>query len=252
MFHPTALLVISVSVFYSSSALQCTTNCSFSANLKTPFRIPKHCNQSIEAKKCVASVIFRFNLEKYNVYLQADNSSASIDPEDNKRFVLLDYPSYMSSRFSYSIDRACNDQDDCARRLIIDTANEILDRNYNHTAIVAEIQPLISEPMINRYDYELQCYNSNHNVQDCGTSLKKGSCLLINKISQMKISLQCDTNIFGGDVYVLIYDEIHHDYASIHIQCNSSLCNTRSTLHEVKDVLYRFQVTTSPDGRLKD
>ena len=116
--------------------------------------------------------------------------------------------------------------------------------------ILAELQSLISDPIVNPYDYELQCYNSEHNVEECGTPLAMGSCVIFNKITQNKICLQCDTEIFPRDIHVIIYEEIDDHCATLHIQCNGSLCNTRSTLHEVKEVLYRHGVTVTPDGRL--
>lgn len=250
MFDQTALLVISLSLFYSSSALRCTTNCSFSADFTTPFSIPDHCDQLIEAEKCVGNVAFWFNLDKYNVNLEADDSSSSMGPEENRHSVLLDLSSNTPGFFSHSIDRACNDRDDCARDLITDMTNEMLQRDYNHTTILAELQPLISDSIVTPYDYELQCYNSQHNVEECGTPLAMGSCLIINKISHNKISLQCNTEIFPRDIHVIIYEEIHDHCATLHIQCNGSLCNTRSTLREVKEVLYRHGVTVTPDGRL--
>ena len=243
------IFLILLSILDCYFALQCTTNCSFTANLRTPFSIPDSCQELIEGGKCRGEIIFWYNWDKYDVRFVADLSN-SIDVEDNKRYVLLDWSWYVSGYFSYSINRACNDQDDCARHLITDIANEMSQRNYNYSSIKAEIQPLISDPIFTPKDPELQCYDPKHNVQRCGTSSSNSSCVIINKIQSKRMSFQCDTKLFGGDVHVSIYQELDSDYASFNIHCNGSLCNTRSTLRAVKQMAYKHGITVTLDGRL--
>jgi hypothetical protein len=72
--------------------------------------MPDQCGQLIDAGKCRGSIYFWYDRGQYEVYFQADPST-SILTGDNKRSVLLDFSSDVST-FSYFVDRACNDEDD--------------------------------------------------------------------------------------------------------------------------------------------
>ena len=249
MFDQTPLLVISLWLFYSSSsALRCTTNCSFLADLTTPFSIPDHCDQLIEAGKCRGSIYFWFDRDQYEVYFQADPSPSMLTG-DNKRSVLLDFSSDVSA-FSYSIDRACNNEDDCAQGLIIKMTNEILKHDYNYTAIMAELEPLVTVSDLTPQDPNLQCYNSNETVQPCGTSFENSACVIKDSITEKKVSISCDSEVLIGTAYVSIYQDFENEFALFDVHCHRSLCNTRFTLDATKQLTYKYNITLTPDGRL--
>ena len=234
--------------FYSCSALLCTTSCAFTYNLSTPFSIPDRCNQLISAGKCLGDIIFWYDHGIYQVFLETDSSS-SIDPEDNKRYVVLDVSRAALTGFSYLIDRACNNRDDCVRQLIGDVANEMLKKDYNYSGVLNELKPLITSPPSRSLDSNLECYNSNGTVNTCGTSPLTSSCAIIDAISQKKLSMTCETDLYAGNPYVAIYQSSADD-ASFDVHCNRSLCNTRSILDAVKELVFKYGITVTPDGRL--
>lgn len=242
------VLLIFVTLFYSYSALVCTTNCSFLYNLSTPFSVPDRCNQLISAGKCTGNIAFWYDHGFYQVFLRADPSS-SIDPSENDRYVVLDLAVVSLSTFSYSIDRACTDRDDCARHLITDVANEMLKKNYDYLAALDDLKPLITAPSSIFQDSNLQCYDSNETIRTCSTSPQTSSCVIIDKINEKKLSMTCETQLYAGNAYVSIYQSTIDD-ASFDVHCNRSLCNTRSTLDAVKDVVFKYGITVTPDGRL--
>ncbi len=129
MFYQTFIFLF-LSLCLSCNALLCTNDCFFTFNLTTPFSIPDKCNRLIQAGKCVGSIGFWYNRGEYLVSLQADPSSTMF-ALDNRRYVLLDCSSTISTFFSYSIDRVCQNKDDCARDLIKNVADDMLQRQYN-------------------------------------------------------------------------------------------------------------------------
>ena len=230
-------------------ALLCTTTCSFTLSLSTPFYIPDQCGQSTLAGKCLGTIQFWYDRGEYDVYFRADPSSLILTG-DNRRSVLLDFSTDTSIFFSYSIDRVCNNLDDCARDLVADMAKEILPRNLNYPAIMNELQPLITGPS-RITDYPIfQCYDSNGNTQQCGTSFTQGLCAIEDVVTKNEVSINCDTDDLVGQAYVSIYQSFDDDFATFGVHCNRSFCNTRSTLDATKEVAFRYNITITPDGRL--
>ena len=242
------VFLIFFTYFYSCSALVCTTSCTFTYSLSTPFSIPDRCNQLISAGKCLGNIAFWYDHGIYEVSLRADSSS-SIDLGDNSRYVVLDMSTAVLSAFSYSIDGACNNRDDCVRQLIGDVANKMFKHDYNYSAVLNELKPLITDPPLISQDSNLTCYDSNQTAQPCGTSPQTSSCVIIDAIPQKKLSMACETGLFAGNAYVAIY-QASVDDASFDVHCNRSLCNTRSTLDAVKEVVFKYGITVTPDGRL--
>jgi hypothetical protein len=98
-----------------------------------------------------------------------------------------------------------------------------------------EVKPLIVGPSLTSANPALNCYNSNQNAHQCGTSTEPGSCVISDTILDKKISFECDTNLIVGNSYI----SMHHsdnNYDSFNVHCNRSLCNTQSTLQAAKDL----------------
>ncbi len=211
--------------------------------------IPNECNQLISAGKCLATLRLWYNRGEYDVSLQADPSSF-IDSFDNTRDVLLQILTNFEY-ITYDINRACNDTDDCARDLIKNGTNEMLQRQVNYTGIMDEIRPLISGPSLTPDDPNLNCYDSNQNISPCGTSIKPGSCIILNAILKKTMSVRCDTSAAIGNAYISI-DQSDNNYASFNVHCNRSLCNSHSTLQTAKELMFKYSITATLDGRLVD
>jgi hypothetical protein len=84
----------------------------------------------VSAGGCLASVNFWYNRGEYVVSLQADPSNTLLNIY-NYRSVLLQFSSTILTFFSYNINRACKNKDDCARDLIKNVADDMLQRQYN-------------------------------------------------------------------------------------------------------------------------
>lgn len=246
MFYKVFLLFFTL--IYSCHALLCTNNCGFTYNISTLLRVPDQCGQLIEAGKCRGSIYFWYDRDEYEVYFQADPST-SILTGDNKRSVLLDFSSDMST-FNYFIDRACKDEDNCAQALITKMANEILTHNYNYSAIIAELEPLVTISVLTPEDPSLQCYTSNQTIQQCGTSFDRSACVIKDSITEKIIQLSCESDVLVGTAYISIYQDFDNEYASFDVHCHRSLCNTHFTLETAKNVTYKYNITRTPDGRL--
>jgi hypothetical protein len=162
---------------------------------------------------------------------------------------LLQFESCILTFFSYTIERACKNQDDCARNLITNIAIEMLQREYNYSVIMNEVQPLLVGPSIISNNSMLNCYDSHQNVYPCGTLTRPGSCVISHTIIQKKMSAECDTEQTVGNAYVSIYQS-NSDFARFSVHCNRSLCNTHSTLQGVKDLMFKYNITVTADEGL--
>ncbi|CAF1541490.1 unnamed protein product, partial [Rotaria sordida] len=85
----------------------------------------------------------------------------------------------ISSLTEFNIKYACKNKDDCARDFAKTMAIEMLQRQYDISKIKNELKPLIStSPSLNKPI--IDCYNSNENIRQCGTSAKPHPCLILN------------------------------------------------------------------------
>jgi hypothetical protein len=207
--------------------------------------ISNRCNQIVSAGNCFGSIVFHYDRGEYDVSLQASSSSI-IGSTDNKRYVMLHISLY-SSFFSYDIERACQNKDDCARDLITNVAVEMFPRQYNYSAIMNEVRPLISGPPLTPEKPNLNCYDSNQ----CGTSTKPGACVIEDTILKKEISIRCDNQSIFGDVYISIYHS-DRNFATFGVHCNRSVCNSPSTLQSAKELMFKYNITATLDGRLMD
>ena len=64
-----------------------------------------------------------------------------------------------------------------------------------------------------------------------------------------RISFECGLEFRTGNAFIQIY-QTDDGRAELDVYCNRSLCNTHSTLQAVKELMYRYRVTATPDGLL--
>jgi hypothetical protein len=112
-----------------------------------------------------------------------------------------------------------------------------------------EVQPLVSGPSLTPNEPNLNCYDSKQNVYQCGTSTKPGSCVISDEISKKKISATCDTKLDVGNAYISMFHS-DRNHVTFDVHCNRSLCNTYSTLQVAKELMFKYNVTVTLDGRL--
>jgi hypothetical protein len=112
-----------------------------------------------------------------------------------------------------------------------------------------EVQPLVIGPSLTPDEPNLNCYDSSQNAHQCGTSTTPGACVISDTISKKKRSITCDTKLDVGDAYINIYQS-DNDYALFEVYCNRSLCNSQSTLQTAKELMFKYGVTITEDGRL--
>jgi len=167
---------------------------------------------------------------------------------DNYRSVWLNFLSTTPSYFSYQISYGCKNKDDCARDLARNAAIEILQKQYNFGGIMNELRPLILSPPLPSNNSVLTCYDSKENVSQCGTLAKRGSCVISHEIEKNAINRSCVSEMIVYEIPVSISQLSNSATFTVH--CNRSLCNVNSILQAVKDLMFKYNVTTTLDGRL--
>jgi hypothetical protein len=244
------MLFLWIFIFFllPSNALRCTTNCSYTYNITKSFDIPDRCNQIVSAGKCTASVKFWYERGEYIVSFHADSSS-SISIVDNVRHVMFQLPPSTSPFFAYSIDHACKDKDDCARELATNSANEMLKQEYNFSTIINEVIPLVSGPPLSSNNTDLVCFISQNSVRQCAIANKRGSCVISHQIQKNELTHSCQNELITGVSQVTMYQS-DNNYATFDIRCNRNFCNGHLTLDAVKQIMFKYNVTKTPDGRL--
>ncbi|CAF1583523.1 unnamed protein product [Rotaria sp. Silwood1] len=235
--------------FLPCQTLRCTTNCSFTYNLTQLFDIPNQCGQIVSAGKCIASVKFSYQTQKYTVQIDADPSTY-IYRAETRRFAYIILSPIIPIFFYYDIHYSCQNTDDCARDLIRNAAIEILQRQFQIGAIENELAPLISSPPSISKNLTLNCYDSKENILQCNTSRKPGFCLIQHKIETNSINHSCTHEKSHISVYIMTYLLIND--STFDVACNRSLCNNNSTLRDVKELMFKHNVTVTLSGRLMD
>jgi hypothetical protein len=236
--------------FLPCHALQCTTNCSYTYNLTEPFNIPDRCNQIVSAGKCVAYLRFSYDTQTYNVQFLV-SSSIYVSGADNTRSAYLNLVSTTSPDLQYKISYECKNKDDCARDLARNGANDMLQRRLQFREIVNEVTPLILSPSNASNNYNLICYDSNDNEFQCGTSAKPALCIISDIFHQNAMNRSCAVPMQPNEVFVSMYQS-ESNYGTFDVQCNRSLCNVIQTLQAVKNVMFKYNVTITSDGRLME
>ena len=244
MFYKTYILLFLLS-FWSCEALQCTTNCSYSYNSSTSFIYPEKCNQIVSAGKCRANLAFLFDTQDYFFSLSSSSTSTVFASNNQRRGLLQISSQSRKVWFSHYVDIECKDKDDCARDLAIKISNELTQRKYDFSKLVNQLEEYMIGPKQIR---RLNCYDSNEKGQLCAELPTQGSCVLENQIKSNKMTRSC--RIASGKPEISI--RMHQDstIATFELLCHRDLCNTKGTLNAVKEILFRNNITQTPDGRL--
>jgi hypothetical protein len=233
-----------------SYALQCTTNCSFSLSVNEPFEIPDHCNQMTSAAICESRISIWSSIY---LYITLDASTSNTGGGDSY-YASVGLSSYGSITYSYSIDHRCNNKDDCGREFAMNKIPSILNRPaIDLEALKNELSPLLSSNL-SLAVADLLCFDSNQNVRQCAVVSKPGVCESSDLISKRtKTTRSCNRDsieIFGAEPYIGMFDM--GSYVSFSIKCNRSLCNGPMTSQAVKEILFKYNITKTLDGRLNN
>ncbi|CAF1223925.1 unnamed protein product [Rotaria sordida] len=145
---------------------------------------------------------------------------------------------YEDNRYQ-QIDGACKNKDDCVRELAKHLVNEFLQRQYNINDIQNKLTPLITSPHLTPNNFDLNCCDSNENVRQCSTLTKLGICIMSHRIYENKLNLSCINTEFNTRSIVSIYQSNNH--ATFDVQYNRSLCNDRSTLNAVQEIMFKYE-----------
>jgi hypothetical protein len=240
------LVVCLIYINSLSSALECTTNCYFSINHDSSFQIPAKCNETTSAKQCKVYLSISYDYNSTFVTLSASTINFLFDDTHSAMVQLTEYGSII---LSYSIARYCNKKDDCARELVYSSMFEIINRPFIDTRPVKdELFPLLASNSSNG-NMDVSCFDSNERVRQCAIASKPGSCQLNQQLNGRKsINRSCDNELSMKSQYIDIYDS--GNIASFKIKCNRSLCNGPMTFQAVKEVLFKYNITKTIDGRL--
>ncbi len=235
-----------ISINSLSYALQCTTNCYFSITFGSLFEIPEKCNETVSAKRCEVYLSISYDFNYTFVMISAVPYNSALDDTHHAMVQLTEYGSII---FSYSITRYCNKKDDCARELAFTSMFEILNRPFiNYQGMKDELFSLLSSNF-SMGNTDVTCFDSNENVRECGIGTKPGVCQLNQQlIGRKTLTRSCDNKLLIKYQDINIYDS--GNLASFTITCNRSLCNGPMTFQAVKELMFKYNITKTIDGRL--
>ncbi|UJR11764.1 hypothetical protein I4U23_015945 [Adineta vaga] len=235
--------------FLTCNALHCITNCSHTFSFDTPFNVPSQCNQMVSANKCRLDIIFWYYLQEYVVAFKAEPSNTIISA-DNQHNIVINILPTTSYYFKYAIHYACTERSDCVQDFARITITEMLARQINYLSVVSELRPLVSVDPQSPNNSNLICFDSKENLHQCANRTNPGSCFISDKLTENEIIRYCDNGPQAKLGYLNISDSGSH--ATFDVHCNRSLCNEHSTLKAVKDILFKYRLTKTPDGRLNN
>lgn len=235
--------------FLTCNALQCLTNCWHTYNFTTPFNVPSQCNQVVSAGKCRVDFTFWYYLQEYVVDFNAESSNTIIST-DNQRTTMIEIKQNVSYLFYYGISHACQNKDYCSQDFAQAAVREIIDRKINYISIVNELWPLVLAVSQSANSTDLDCFDSNGNVRQCVTATNYGTCTISDKLTENQIIRSCDNDMHATLSYLSISDS--GSDATSNINCNRPLCNEYSALKAIKDIMFKYKVTKTPEGRLNN
>jgi hypothetical protein len=211
--------------------------------LTQPFSVPDECNVKIDARQCEAITTISYHTGTYEVKVTAIPKGTV---SNNYMAHSVDINLYYNPpSFTYTIDYICDYRDNCALDLLKYDTTKMLQRQFDFPGLTAELRNLISGPFVT----PLNCYDSYKRVWQCGTLTRPGSCHIANQISDNTTTIECD-NIFMWGTSGIGISQSGDNSASFSVYCNKSLCNTYSTLEQAKALMFKYNVTLTPDGRL--
>lgn len=245
--HNQFIFLFVSSIFLPSiDSIRCTTACSYTFNRTTSFSIPDDCTQFVTVNKCIIISSYSYDTDEFNIRFLGIPSVSNTALE-NHHEAKLTISSLMY--FTYRIHRECNDHDDCDRILAKNVATEMQQQQqYNLSGIQNELHSYIVGSPLSTTNPNLTCYDSNQNIQSCGTLTQSGSCVIANYVLENNFAYVCGDKDIYSTPFVDIYQSEH--YLAFSIQCNQTLCNNQTTLQQVKSIMYKYEITVTQDGHL--
>ncbi|CAF1287145.1 unnamed protein product [Rotaria magnacalcarata] len=148
----------------------------------------------------------------------------------------------------YDIHHGCTDRNDCAQDFARATITEMIKRKINYLSIISELRPLVSADSQSQNTTNLVCFDSKETASQCATATNLGSCVISDKLIENEIIYYCNNDIHAKLGYLNISDS--GSYATFDIHCNRPLCNGQLALKAGKDILFKYGLTKTPEGRL--
>ncbi|CAF1260808.1 unnamed protein product [Adineta steineri] len=213
-------VVFTLFFIYAHGKPLCLFNCTASGYIGMPLSIPTSCQQRKKANDCGVEVKFYYHERRYVV-------------EFDTSFISHYYRSVYilpSNYLSYTAMYACSHNDNCA----IDFANKkVLDLS-NRTFDVGSVTRQLSNFLLEYRqpsDPTLRCYDNEECVS--------GVCRIEYNTDNNKMSKRrCESNSIAR---VHVFDG--GSLPSLDIECNRTRCNSPETYNEVKEILFRYNLT---------
>ena len=247
------ILIFLIYINSLSYALQCTTNCTFPLNLNGTLEIPAHCIEKTSADSCEFQ-ISSTGYYPYEYFYERLSLSSSNGSYGDSAYVITSLSKDGSISLSYYASYQCKNKDDCARDLMKNKTLDFVKRlPFNYRAIQSDLLPLLTSNFSIGND-DVACFDSKENVRQCGIANKPGACVASQQLrGRKKTSHSCNneqSEYFGNEQSVNIFD--YGSFAMFDIKCNRSLCNGPMTLQAVKEIMFKYNITKTIDGRLNN
>jgi hypothetical protein len=201
------------------------------------------------AGKCRVEFTFWYYLQEYVVAFTAEPSDTIIST-DNQRHSMFEVRQNMSYYFKYDIHHVCKDRNDCAQDFARTTITEMLTRQINYLSIITEVRPLVLIDPQSPNTTDLACFDAKENVGQCAVPTKGGSCVISDNLLENGITSYCKNDTRTSLAYLNITDT--GSYATFDVHCDRPLCNGQTTLKAAKDILFKYGLTKTPEGRLNN
>jgi len=243
-------LLFSLSCVQSEDHLKCT-QCRFTYSFTQSFSVPDNC-PLIDATDtgCYVSLDFSFDQQQYTVNF---GKKAGVEPTGSKNLsVSLTFYQSGLFKFYYSIQYRCSYRDDCTRDLAKYEVAQLLKRQINYTAIITETRPLVLGPPLTPGNPSLSCYNGVRPGTCAASPTLSGICAILDNMWDKTTRITCDYYTLYLGPRIKIYQSFERNITTFNIYCTQQLCNTNRTLQTVKGIMFKYGVTTTPDGLLND
>lgn len=217
-----------------------------------PYEIPIDCGQLESGEICEfqVSTYYRYG------YLSISLSASSTRPfGGDTYYASIALTKYGDLSYSQSTDHQCKHKDDCAR----DFSNKFVPMILNQSSIdfeamKYELLPLLASNLSTETN-DMLCFDSNENIRQCAIASKPGVCEVSYELSRRtKPTRSCNRElieIFGTEPRITMFD-FGGRFASLDIKCNRSLCNGPLTSQSVKEILFKYNITKTIEGRLNN
>ncbi|CAF1279566.1 unnamed protein product [Adineta steineri] len=230
-------LLLIILAFHTSTGLRCINNCEQNFNISQPFNgFDNRCGRPVEdAYQCYVKMQFFFHLDEVTMHFITGLST-------NQDFIRIE-PN-RTQHFSYQIEYACDNFDDCARTFAEKKMIQMKEKAYNISSIFNDFDVLLSRTDTSK---ELTCYDGNWATNLCSTPDKL--CYLEHhQISDTTDASSCPQEFNNPTVNVIVNDQGYG--AGLFVRCSRHLCNTAETVNTVKQILFKHQITDK-NGRTR-